>query len=191
MPGLNMISGWTALVLYAVLPGVSLPIFAATSDLSLSPPAQEAENAELLQASVQGAVQTDERDFTLRRLEKIQAETVIVEAQVARAKALRSLEESGSSARLPDISDGMAAVAINLSQTPRPARGLPQISEIYGTGSRLTARLLLTDGSHAEFTTGQHIPGTQLKVTRISAREVQVATVDGSSVQTLNFTGGP
>jgi type IV pilus biogenesis protein PilP len=180
MPHRKLMPGWLALVLCTV--GGNAPVYAVPNELPPSPPAQVAEKTALLPV--------DERDFTLRRLEKIQTETVIVEAQVARAKALKSLEDNGSSANLPEVSDGMAAVAVHVS-APRNARGLPRISEIYGAGSRLIARLALNEGSQAEFTVGQHIPGTQLRVTRISAREVQVSALDGSSVQALNFTRSP
>lgn len=151
-----------------------LPAYAATDALPPPPLASE-------------MVEYPAGDHTLRRLERIQAETVIVEAQVARAKAQKALEDSGSSVSVPDVTAGTAAVAVNVSQAKRKVTPLPQINEIYGTGNRLIARLVLSDGTYAELTTGQQVPGTPLKVTSISAREVRVAALDGSGAQSLPF----
>ncbi|WP_048797378.1 MULTISPECIES: type IV pilus biogenesis protein PilP [Serratia] len=165
-----------------------LPAYAVTNELPPAPPAQMLEKVESPKDSTQMEGHGDEgKDFTLRRLEKIQAETVIVEAQVARAKALKSLEDSGSSGSVPDVTTGTAAVAVNVSQMKSKVTPLPQINEIYGAGNRLIARLALGDGSYAELTTGQQVPGTQLKITSISAREVRVSALDGAGVQSLPF----
>ncbi|HFZ1935465.1 TPA: type IV pilus biogenesis protein PilP [Serratia marcescens] len=168
-----------------------LPASAATNALPPSPPAQALETVESPKAPANAshlAGDSDEgKDFTLRRLEKIQAETVIVEAQVARAKAQKALEDSGSSVSVPDVTAGTAAVAVNVSQAKSKVPPLPQINEIYGAGNRLIARLALSDGTYAELTTGQQVPGTQLKISSISAREVRVSALDGSGAQSLPF----
>jgi type IV pilus biogenesis protein PilP len=167
---------------------------AVTTDLPPAPSTQIKSATSLLPGGgpIESADTTmDEgRDFTLRRLESIQAETVIVEAQVIRAKALKLLEESGNTS-VPESFSGTAAVSVNTtsaaSPTPTTSRRLPQINEIYGAGNRLIARLALNDGSYTELTEGQHIPGTQLKVAGISAREVKVSGLDGGNVQSLPF----
>ncbi|OKP21798.1 type IV pilus biogenesis protein PilP [Serratia fonticola] len=182
----KLVPGWLVLAICGLWG--QLPAYAVTNELPASPPAQALEKVELPKEHTQTVEQGDEgKDFTLRRLEKIQAETVIVEAQVARAKAMKSLVDSGSSGSVPDVMAGTAAVAVNVSQMKSKAMPLPQINEIYGTGNRLIARLVLGDGSYAELTTGQQVPGTLLKITSISAREVRVSALDGAGVQSLPF----
>lgn len=168
--------GWFFLVVCALCGYV--PVYALPNEHLPSEPTRMAEKS---------VTQTDNRkDFTLSRLEKIQAETLLVEAQVARAKALKALKESGSADSIAQVSDSMA---MNVSQTTGQRGALPHIREIYGAGSQLIARLVLNDGSQAELTAGQQIPGTQLKILSISAREVRVSAPDGSGVQSLNFAG--
>ncbi len=172
----KLMPGWFFLVVCALCGYV--PVYALPNELPPSGPARMVEKT---------VIQTDNgKNFTLHRLEKIQAETLLVEAQVARAKALKSLKDSGSADSIAQVSDGMA---VNVSQTTGQRLALPHIREIYGAGSRLIARLVLNDGSQAELTAGQQIPGTQLKILGISAREVRVSAPDGSGVQSLNFAG--
>jgi type IV pilus biogenesis protein PilP len=167
---------WFFLVVCALCGYV--PVYALPHEFPPSGPTRMAEKT---------VIQADNgKDFTLRRLEKIQAETLLVEAQVARAKALQSLKDSGSSDSIAQVSDGME---INVSKATGQRGALPLIREIYGAGTRLVARLVLNDGSQAELTAGQQIPGTQLKISSISAREVRVSAPDGSGVQSLNFVG--
>ncbi|HGJ5864820.1 type IV pilus biogenesis protein PilP [Arsenophonus nasoniae] len=119
-------------------------------------------------------------EYTLQRLEQIQAETVMLEAKAARARIQRELEDSGIDART-------APLPLNgreLAMLPR-AGGLPSVEEIYGSGKQLMARLVLSDGKRAELRQGEQIPGTRLRVETISAREVWVA--DGNDKRTLAF----
>lgn len=162
-----------------------LPAYAATADIPPAPAAIEIP-AQTSMATTELSEQVKaKRDFTLRQLEEIQAETVIVEAQVLRAKAIKSLGENGAvpvtgSTTIPvnAASPGVSASANNT---------LPQINEIYGGSQRLIARLQLNDGSYAELTEGQNIPGTQLKITSISAREVRVSGMAAGGTQSLPF----
>src|SRR5471030_1881849 len=82
-------------------------------------------------------------DLTLRRLENIQAETVIYEAQVARAKARKELENNGTdiSTRIPSGRDGVD-VSVTSGSTS-PTRSLPRIQEIYGSPKNLMVNLVM------------------------------------------------
>ncbi|KOY63020.1 hypothetical protein AM629_05555 [Photorhabdus heterorhabditis] len=122
-------------------------------------------------------------NYTLHQLEQIQAETVILEAQAARARAQKELAENVSE----NITTTMSSVTdseMHSSVMPRMQQ-LPHIQEIYGTGNRLIARLGLPDGSWVEATTGQFIPGTAYKIKAITALEVRVS--NGSNERSLPF----
>ncbi|WP_051690845.1 type IV pilus biogenesis protein PilP [Photorhabdus australis] len=122
-------------------------------------------------------------NYTLHQLEQIQAETVILEAQAARARAQKELAENVSenvTTTMPSITGS----EIHSSVMPR-IQQLPHIQEIYGTGNRLIARLGLPDGSWVEATTGQLIPGTEYKIKTITALEVRVS--NGSNERSLPF----
>ncbi|PUA41488.1 type IV pilus biogenesis protein PilP [Pseudomonas protegens] len=117
---------------------------------------------------------------TLLQLEQIQAETVLLEAQAARAKAKKELEEG--------TSGGSGLPMLESSGASLPARplGRVHVQEIYGAGNRLVARLGLPDGSQVEIVPGEAIPGTDLTVTAISARSVRVSGGEGERVLPFN-----
>lgn len=119
---------------------------------------------------------------TLRHLEKIQTETVILEAQISLAKAKKELEASGNGREIQSRQVMSSTISTLL---PKP-HTLPRIQEIYGTGKQLFVRLLLADNSLTELTRGQSIPGTDLKITSISAREVRVSNGENESILTFN-----
>ncbi|BBI93033.1 type IV pilus biogenesis protein PilP [Serratia symbiotica] len=119
-------------------------------------------------------------EYTLQRLEQIQAETVLLEAKAARARIQRELEESGIDARTANL----PLTGRELAILPR-AGSLPSVEEIYGSGKQLMARLVLSDGKRAELRQGEQIPGTRFLIETISAREVRVA--DGNDKRTLAF----
>lgn len=119
-------------------------------------------------------------EYTLQRLEQIQAETVMLEAKAARARIQRELEESGIDTRTANLSLNNR----DLAMLPR-AGGLPSVEEIYGSGKQLMARLALSDGKRAELRQGEQIPGTRFWVEVINAREVRVS--DGNDKRTLAF----
>ncbi|EFW11167.1 type IV pilus biogenesis protein PilP, partial [Serratia symbiotica str. Tucson] len=98
-------------------------------------------------------------EYTLQRLEQIQAETVMLEAKAARARIQRELEESGIDARTANLPLNGRELAI----LPRTG-GLPSVEEIYGSGKQLMARLVLSDGKRAELRQGEQIPGTRFRV---------------------------
>lgn len=119
---------------------------------------------------------------TLQRLETIQAETVLLEAQAARAKVQRELDE------VPLISSKDIVSNIPQNQLPLVAQTtypLPVIQEIYGNNKRLVAQLVTAEGGVTTVSIGQVIPGTDYKVTSITAKSVQVS--DGNVSRNLSF----
>lgn len=130
----------------------------------------------------------DSKNLTLGRLETIQSETVVVEAQVIRAKAIKSLQESnGYSQSLPGVLPG----SLNSSDSAVPVKtkqeAMPLISEIYGAGNKLIAKIVLSDGSYSEVAQNQRIPGTRYVVKRITANEVIVSSGLGGEEFSLAF----
>lgn len=131
--------------------------------------------------------------LNLARIERIQGDTLLFEAQAARAKALQSLQQNnGYDASLPSpLTQTLIAPAPGVTpptDTPPPARtSLPRIVEIAGSGKALRTRLALSDGASVEVTIGQRIPGTGDTVKNITAQEVQITTAAGE-VHTLPFT---
>lgn len=119
-------------------------------------------------------------EHTLKRLEQIQAETVILEAKAARARVQRELEAGGIDATLPPLTMKGGTMAV-----PTLGTGLPVVQEIYGTGKQLRVRLVLPDGTLTELAAGEPVPGGTLTVTAITSREVRVS--DGSRERTLAF----
>ncbi|MGL9751229.1 MAG: type IV pilus biogenesis protein PilP [Symbiopectobacterium sp.] len=104
-------------------------------------------------------------EYTLQRLEQIQAETVLLEAKAACTRIQRELEESGIDDRIANLPLTGRELAILPS-----TGGLPSVEEIYGSGQQLMARLVLFDGKRAELRQGEQIPGTRFLIETISAR---------------------
>lgn len=182
----KLIPWWRVLIICAMWG--QMPANAEKSDLPSPLSAQAFEQVDSSKNPTKTENDGNEgKGITLSSLERIQTETVIIEAQVARANALKSLEDSGSSGKIQDVTTGIPAAGVNVSQAQEKTTPLPQIKEIYGAGSRLIARLVLDDGSYAELTAGQQVPGTTLKITSISAREVRVSALDGGGQRVLPF----
>ncbi|EBZ0491387.1 type IV pilus biogenesis protein PilP [Salmonella enterica subsp. enterica serovar Infantis] len=112
--------------------------------------------------------------FNLEKLERIQAETLILEAQAIRTKAWQA-------AQVPDTPDKTPPAATPAGASWSPD-ALPHVSEIAGTGTHLTARIVLPDESQTEVVTGQTIGSTRLTVTRITAQGVTVRRADGDEL---------
>lgn len=130
--------------------------------------------------------------LNLERIERIQGDTLLFEAQAARAKALQSLQQNnGYDVSLPSpLTQTLIAPAPGVTpptDTPPARTSLPRIVEIAGSGKALRTRLALSDGASVEVTTGQRIPGTGDTVKNITAQEVQITTATGE-VHTLPFT---
>lgn len=103
----------------------------------------------------------------VEKLEAIQAETILFEAQALRAKA----EIAASGGVEPP-----SAVA-GVSNDP----ALPRISEIAG-GNQLSAQLIMPGNAEIQVFTGQTIAATDMTVSKITAQSVIVTRADGSTV---------
>lgn len=112
--------------------------------------------------------------YTLQQLEQLQAETVLLEAQAAKAKAKAALTETSNK------------TGEGLVMGTAPQR-LTYVQEIYGAGARLKARILLPTGRAVELLSGDLIPGTDLKIIAITPRSVRVAGMNGVSEHALPF----
>lgn len=130
------------------------------------------------------------RALNLGQLESIQAETVLYEAQLARAKALNELQKNGYERALdqpfnpaPPSLDGKTDVK-GAAQNVVP----PQIVEITGAGSSYQAVLSLSNGNQVTVQTGNRIPGTDFIVKRITLNEV-VVSGNNQSLMSLSFAG--
>lgn len=129
----------------------------------------------------------------LERLELIQGDTMLFEAQAARAKALLALQQNnGYDTSLPSpLTQTLLAPApggTTAQDSPLPARtSLPRIIEISGSGKALRTRLALSDGATVEVTAGQRVPGSSDSIKMISPQEVQLMTATGET-HTLAFT---
>ena len=148
---------------------------AAMADpVSTLPPAQNASSPAPLPVPRPVTVMHDSagQPLNLGSLETIQAETVLFEAKVARAKALGELQKSGV--------DSDPAPLFN----PAP----PQVVEIAGSGNALSALLVLSNGNQVRVQPGSRVPGTNYTVSRISFNEVVVSS-PGHAAISLTFAG--
>ncbi|WP_034070002.1 type IV pilus biogenesis protein PilP [Pseudomonas aeruginosa] len=121
--------------------------------------------------------------YTLQQLEQLQAETVLLEAQAAKAKAQAALAETPGKAG-GGTGQVMGSVA---GAAPAGLPGLAYVQEIYGSGARLKARILLPTGRAVELLPGDPLPGSELRVTAITPRSVRVADADGAGEHALPF----
>lgn len=128
--------------------------------------------------------------LNLGSLETIQAETVLFEARVARAKALGELQKSGVDSdpvplfnpAPPAATDAQAVKGASTDTTP------PQVVEIAGSGNALSALLVLSNGNQVRVQPGSRVPGTNYTVSRISFNEV-VVSAPGRTAMSLTFAG--
>lgn len=126
-----------------------------------------------------------EASASLGQIEKIHSDTLLFEAQMARARALLALQNSSgydmspppTLANIPETTDRNAQ---NMDMF-LVHHNLPRIIEIYGRDKHLHSRLLLANGTSVGVTEGQGIPGSSYTVKRISAQEVQIITVRGET----------
>lgn len=146
-------------------------IVAAPSAASVgksSPPATVSTKAAQPDSAVQK--RDAQRTLTLEKLEAIQAETVLFEAQLAREKVFRELQKSSNR---PDQ-----------QQASLP----PQVVEITASGRDFTAVLLLGNGNLITVRQEDRIPGTDDVVKRITLNEVVVSGHDQMPFS-LSFAG--
>lgn len=166
---------------------------AAMADpVSTLPPAQNASSPAPLPVPRPVTVMHDSagQPLNLGSLETIQAETVLFEAKVARAKALGELQKSGVDSdpaplfnpAPPAATDAQAVKGASTDTTP------PQVVEIAGSGNALSALLVLSNGNQVRVQPGSRVPGTNYTVSRISFNEVVVSS-PGHAAISLTFAG--
>lgn len=189
MPTNHRIATW-ALSLLLLSPG----IFAApVTDLPPGPsPEATMKPAEPVDDPVPTVFTRTEagRALNLGQLESIQAETVLYEAQLARAKALNELHKNGYDRSLaqpfnpaPPSEDNKTEVKGTVQDTTPP-----QIVEITGNGTGYLAVLTLSNGNQVSVQTGNRVPGTEYVVKRVTLNEVVVADKN-QSLMSLSFAG--
>ncbi|EAA5258719.1 type IV pilus biogenesis protein PilP [Salmonella enterica subsp. enterica] len=128
--------------------------------------------------------------MTLEKLEQLQTETLLYEAQLNRDKALRELLTTPDTTSAPQANTPAqnAKAAPEKDDSAQEADPLPRVRSISGNGTQLSALLRLADGSMVQIQSGQRIPGTGVTVKAISARNVQVYTPGkNNSEQILPF----
>lgn len=131
------------------------------------------------------------RALNLGQLESIQAETVLYEAQLARAKALNELQKNGYDRSLDQPFNPAPPSQDNSKKEVKGATKdavLPHVIEITGNGKVFTALLALGNGNQVTVLVGQRIPGTDFVVKHVSINDVVVTGADQSLVS-LSFAG--
>ncbi|HDO7154526.1 type IV pilus biogenesis protein PilP [Yokenella regensburgei] len=130
------------------------------------------------------------RALNLGQLEAIQAETVLYEAQLARAKALNELQKNGYDRSLEQPFNPAPPAQDNKTEVKGAAQDVipPQIVEITGNGTGYLAVLSLSNGNQVTVQTGNRIPGTDYVIKRITLNEVVVSGKNQSLVS-LSFAG--
>ncbi|HCA3439642.1 TPA: type IV pilus biogenesis protein PilP [Salmonella enterica subsp. salamae serovar 35:g,m,s,t:-] len=108
--------------------------------------------------------------FDIEKLEVIQGETILLEAQALKAKA----QVAANGGVTEDTSQSSTVMAGGPST-------LPRISEIAGSDT-LSANLIMPDNSEVHVWKGQSIAGTDMTVTKITSQGVIVTHADGSTV---------
>ncbi|WP_261804205.1 type IV pilus biogenesis protein PilP [Serratia marcescens] len=128
--------------------------------------------------------------LNLGSLETIQAETVLFEAKVARAKALGELQKSGVDADPPPLFNPAPPAGADTQDVKGAATDTtpPQVVEIAGSGNALSALLVLSNGNQVHVQPGSRVPGTNYAVIRISFNEVVVSS-PGHAAISLTFAG--
>ncbi|MBU9819681.1 type IV pilus biogenesis protein PilP [Rahnella sp. BCC 1045] len=131
------------------------------------------------------------REMSEGRLEGIQSETVLFEAQLARAKAWKELQSNGYDTALSGPFNPASPAQDKTTKDVRPATAstvLPQVVEVSGTGKALAATLVLENGNQIRVQTGNPIPGTPWVVASITFNNVTVRGNDGA-LTSLAFSG--
>ncbi|HID3656875.1 TPA: type IV pilus biogenesis protein PilP [Serratia marcescens] len=128
------------------------------------------------------------RALNLGELEAIQAETVLFEAQLARAKAFSELQKNGYDRSL-DRPFNPAPPAQDTHETKGAVDDMPppKIVQITGMGKRFTALLMLSNGNQVTVQPGNHIPGSDYVVKSVTLNDVIV--MKGQRTLSLAFSG--
>ena len=137
-------------------------------------------------------ISTGSDNVTIGQLEAIQSRNFLLEQQVQTARLKRQLRESESPASeiaatttplpfIPSRPAGATPGSVSTTTgTPSKASSTVRLQEIYGRGTQLRARILLSQGGVTEVVAGDQIPGSQLHVTSVTSAAVKLS--DGSEL---------
>lgn len=159
-----------SLFLFPVLVHAESPAAAPEDSGSVPPPSHEV------------TIQAPPTGKNVINMEDIQAQTMLYKAQLLRDKALTELQKLSSdgdsrvmaSAPLPyDTSATQSAPAAPVrDELP------PQVIQITGSGKTLSALIRLSGGNQLMVQAGNTLPGTRLKVEKITFDSVTVSRPD-------------
>ena len=107
---------------------------------------------------------------TVGDLGQIQAETILLQAQAAKAKAAADLKKNQAEAgdRIPTLPASIEGI-----KSPEDD-GLPVVRGVWGANGKLTASLVWSSGARSEVQPGDDIPGGY-RVVSISMRSVVIS----------------
>lgn len=133
-------------------------------------------------------VSTDAENVTIGQLEAIQSRNFLLEQQVQTARLTRQLRESQTENPvsptvnppvvmpfIPGAEQQAAGVPVSRNVT-----GTVRLQEIYGRGSQLRARIVLSQGGVTEVSAGDPLPGSKLTVKSITLNAVKLS--DGAEL---------
>nr|WP_241390174.1 type IV pilus biogenesis protein PilP [Serratia marcescens]ULG13233.1 hypothetical protein 1577p_00046 [Serratia marcescens] len=185
----SRVTPW-ALCLVLIAPGVfAAPVADIPAAPPASPPVKPPTTADLPLPTTFARAEAG-RALNLGQLEAIQAETVLYEAQLARAKALNELQKNGYDRALDQPFNPAPPSQDNKSEVKGAVQDAapPQIVEITGAGKGFTAVLALSNGNQVTVQVGNRIPDTEFVVKRININEVVVSGKNQTLVS-LSFAG--
>ncbi|ECM3182338.1 type IV pilus biogenesis protein PilP [Salmonella enterica subsp. enterica serovar Newport] len=115
---------------------------------------------------------------TVAHMEDIQAQTLLYKAQLMRDKALAELQKISSNSDSLPVSVGPLSYDTSASAPVSSARddASPQVIQITGDGKTFSALIRTNRGSQLIVHAGNTIPGTNLKVDKITFDAVTVST---------------
>lgn len=117
---------------------------------------------------------------TVAHMEDIQAQTLLYKAQLMRDKALAELQKIGGNSDGPAVSGAPLSYDTSAIQSAPVASARddtsPQVIQITGDGKTFSALIRTNRGSQLMVHAGNTIPGTNLKVDKITFDAVTVST---------------
>ncbi len=117
---------------------------------------------------------------TVAHMEDIQAQTLLYKAQLMRDKALAELQKIGGNSDGPAVSGAPLSYDTSAIQSAPVASARddtsPQVIQITGDGKNFSALIRTNRGSQLMVHAGNTIPGTNLKVDKITFDAVTVST---------------
>lgn len=117
---------------------------------------------------------------TVAHMEDIQAQTLLYKAQLMRDKALAELQKISGNSDVPAVSGAPLSYDTSAIQSAPVASARddtsPQVIQITGDGKTFSALIRTNRGSQLMVHAGNTIPGTNLKVDKITFDAVTVST---------------